>query len=181
MRRILAQAATAVALAALLAAPADARGFSFWPDHRSLEQQAAASPVVALARCYGRFIGWRDELAGMMKATGAYTPLASDPARFDRVEAAFAAHASADRHLTLLLRPTFAEKDFPGDLRRAFRVGVGESASAFGGPDYRAARAGLLDDSAAPPIPRMQKLETLADDAFAALGEPCDRLAAPNS
>ena len=179
LRKIALSAAAGAAMAALLSAPAGALGLSLWADHRSVEQQAAASPVLALARCYGRYIGWRDELAMMMKATTAYTPLPEDPPRFDRLEAAFVAHAAAERHLTLLLRPTFAEKDFPGDLRRAFRAGVSESGAAFGDPDYKLKKTEFLADTSEPPIPRMQKLETLADAAFAPLGEPCDRLSAP--
>ena len=179
--RFILSAVAGAAIATLFSAPADAQVRSFWSDHRSLEQQAAASPVLATARCYGRYIGWRDELAMMMQATTAYTPLPADPGRFDRIEEAFMAHASAERHLTLRLRPTFAEKDFPSDLRRAFRAGIKESAAAFGAPGYKDARAGLLRDMSMPPIPRMQRLEALADAAFSPLGEPCERLWAPNS
>jgi len=145
-----------------------------------VEQQASVSPVLAMARCYGRFIGWRDELATLMQATSTYTPLADDPPRFDRLETAFINHAQSERHLALHLRPTFAERDFPRDLRRGFRVGLKEAAATFGGADYQAAKIRLFSSGGIQRAARMQDLEANADAAFARLGQPCDRLAAPS-
>jgi len=113
-------------------------------DHRTLEQQAAASRVVALARCYGRFIGWRDELSGLMRRTGAYTPSSDAPGRFGRVEASFTDTALKDRHLSLHLLPTFAEKDFPRDIRRSFREGLRETAALFAARDYLSRQSEVL-------------------------------------
>jgi hypothetical protein len=163
---------------ALCAGGAAAR--SHRADHRTLEQQAAHSRTLALARCYGRFIGWRDELGALMQASGSFTPAPDAPARFDRLEASFIDTAHARRHVTLHLRPTFAEKDFQPDLRAAFRTGLAEVGAAFGADDYKARRKAVLDQADLAPIPRMSALEANADSNFKPLGEPCDQLAAAN-
>ncbi len=174
-------AATVAAIAAsIMVVPGPVLARSHWNDRRTVEQQASVSPVLAMARCYGRFIGWRDELASIMRATSTYTPLPDDPPRFDRLEAVFIAHAQSERHLALHLRPTFAEKDFPRDLRRGFRVGLKEANATFSGSDYRAAKIRLFSGGGIQQASRMQDLEAHADAVFAKLGEPCDRIAALN-
>ena len=88
---------------------------------------ASSARVTQLAQCYGRFIAWRDELSGLMQASGAFTPAPDAPARFDHLEASFIDSAQADRHVALRLRPTFAEADFPTDMRLAFQAGLKEA------------------------------------------------------
>lgn len=162
----------------MLIAPGPVEARHHWAHRQTLEQQASISPVLALARCYGRFIGWRDELATIVQATSTNTPLPEDPPRFDRVEAAFIDHAKSERHLTLRLRPTFAERDFPRDLRRAFRQGLKEAVATFEVRDYKAAKIGLFSGGVSERDARLQAFEVQADNKFAPLGAPCDRLAA---
>ena len=101
------------------------------------------------------------------------------PARFDHIEASFIDTAHADRRITLHLRPTFAEKDFPRDLRRAFRTGLAETTALYASDDYRARRTAAAGTDLAP-IPKMAALEANADAGFKPLGEPCDRLSSAN-
>ena len=140
----------------------------------------ASERVIQLARCYGRFIGWRDELGRLMQASGSYTPAADAPARFDHLEASFIDAAQADMNIVLHLRPTFAEKDFPDDVRAAFQGGLAEAAALYKADDYLAQRKALLDQKDLAPIPRMAALESNADARFKPLGEPCDQLATAN-
>ena len=63
--------------------------------------------VLALARCYGGFIAWRDELAGLMLQASSYTAQPDDQIRFDRMERSFIAGAKRERNLVLTLQPTF--------------------------------------------------------------------------
>jgi hypothetical protein len=172
--------ATVVAIVALGAAgEAAARGHHH-RHHHGRKAQVASGRVLHLARCYGRFIAWRDELGGLMQASGAYTPSPGAPARFDRVEASFIDSAHKDMGVLLHLRPTFAEADFPDDVRQAFQAGLKETTALFAADDYRARRKAVLDQPDMAPIPRMASLEANADASFKPLGEPCDQLAAAN-
>jgi hypothetical protein len=166
-----------LAVAVLPAAPALARSHGHRSASRTLEQQAKASPTVAMARCYGRFIGWRDQLKGLMQATGSYTPSPDAPGRFDHVEASFADTARSERKLTLHLRPNFAEKDFPRDLRTAFRKGLKETTQLYAASAYKTQQAGVTARSDLTPIPKMTALEANADGAFKPLAAPCEALA----
>jgi hypothetical protein len=166
-----------LAVVVLAAAPAGARSHGHRSDNRTLDQQAKASPTLALARCYGRFIGWRDQLKSLMQATGSYTPAPDAPTRFDHVEASFADTARGERNLTLRLRPTFAEKDFPRDLRGAFRKGLKEAAKVYAADAYKSQQAGVKAQADLTPIPKMAALEVNADAAFKPLGAPCEALA----
>jgi len=148
--------------------------------HRGHGRRVASARDLQLAQCYGRFIAWRDELSGMMQATGSYTPLPGDPARFDHLEASFIDSTHADMGLTLHLRPTFAEKDFPPRLRQAFQDGLKEVTALYASDDYKSRRKALMGQTDLAPIPRMAGLEGAADAEFKPVGEPCDRLAAAN-
>ena len=148
--------------------------------HRRHDAPAASPRVTQLARCYGRFIAWRDELSSLMEASGSYTPSPDAPTRFDHLEASFVDAARADMRLELHLRPTFAETDFPDDVRAAFQGGLAEAAALYKADDYLAQRKALLDQKDLAPIPRMAALESNADARFKPLGEPCDQLATAN-
>jgi hypothetical protein len=170
-----------VASAAFGAADAAPRHTRHHADHRTLDQQAAASPTLALARCYGRFIAWRDELLDLMQQSGSYTDAAGATGRFDKLETQFIAVARHERGLSLRLKPTFAEKDFPPDLRAAFRTGLKESAARFRDGPYRSEQVDIIGETKVAPFLRMHDLESKADEAFEDLGAPCDRLAAQGS
>ena len=139
----------------------------------------AAAGVLAFAGCYGRFIGWRDELSSLMLQSNSYTPWPLDRARFDRIENAFAASAQRDRHLALILQPSFKEADFPADVRAAFRAGLKTAASRFAEAGYRHSQLDVLGAVDLTPVQRMSQLEMNADQAFAPLSASCERLAAP--
>ena len=141
-----------------------------------LDQQMASAPVLAIARCYGRFIAWRDELSSAMLETGA-PPSLDAPVRFNRVETAFSALALRDRQLTLRLQPTFKETDFPVDIREAFRTGLKEAGQRFAARAYRTERTDILASAGQTPNSRMSAAEYQSDAAFADLGGPCDRFA----
>ena len=141
---------------------------------------AATARVTQLAQCYGRFIAWRDELSSLMQASGSYTPAPDAPARFDHIEASFIDSTRADMRLVLHLRPTFAEADFPPDVRQAFQAGLKEAAALYASSDYQVRRKAVMDQADLAPIPRMASLEAIADASFKPLGEPCDQLATAN-
>jgi hypothetical protein len=164
----------AIAVGLLLTAPAAATAQP--PAGQALDSQIKAAPVLALSRCYGRFIAWRDELSSAMIETGT-PPSASAPARFNRVETAFAALTLRDRKLTLRLQPAFHESDFPADMRQAFRVGLAEAGQVFQAPAYRSEHMRIFAEADAATGQRMGDLETQTDAAFEDLGRPCDRLA----
>jgi len=137
----------------------------------------ASSGVLAFASCYGRFIGWRDELSGLMLQSNSYTPWSWDRARFDRMENAFAVSAKRDRNLVLTLQPTFKEADFPPDVRAAFRAGFKTARDRFAAAGYRHTQVLVLGLPDLSPPQRMAQLEANADQAFAPLVAACERAA----
>ncbi len=139
----------------------------------------AASGVLAFAGCYGRFIGWRDELSSLMLQTNSYTPWPGDRLRFDHMEQGFAASAKRDRKLTLTLQPVFKEADFPADIRRAFRAGLKTASDRFSEAGYRRVQIMVLGEPDLSPRARMAQLEANADEAFAPMAAPCERLPSP--
>ena len=134
------------------------------------------SGVLGRANCYGRFIAWRDELSALMLQANSYTPWPDDRIRFDRMERAFADGVRQDRKLALVLQPTFREADFPPDIRRAFRAGLQTATAAFANDDYRHTQIMVVGQADLSPRQRMAQLEANADQAFAALAAPCERL-----
>jgi hypothetical protein len=154
------------------------------PHHATRAQgrataSSASSGVLAFAGCYGQFIGWRDELSGLMLQANSYTPWPEDRARFDRIEQAFAASAKGDRNLVLTLRPAFKEADFPSDVRAAFRAGLKAAAGRFSAGDYRHHQILVLGQPELSPAARMAQLEANTDEAFAPLAASCERLPPP--
>ena len=141
---------------------------------QSLDQQISSNPLLAIGRCYGRFIAWRDELSSAMIETGT-PPSPSAPARFEQIETAFAALVQRDRNLTLRLQPTFKESDFPTDVRDAFRVGLNETSARFAVDAYKTERMRIFAETSQTPNARMSDMEAHADAAFDDLGRPCDR------
>jgi hypothetical protein len=148
--------------------------------HHGHKAPVATARDLQLAQCYGRFIAWRDELSALMQAAGAYTPSPEAPARFDRLEASFIDSTHKDMAITLHLRPTFAEADFPPDLRLAFQAGLKEAKDLYTADDYRDRQKAVLARTDLAPIPGMASLEEAADARFKPLGEPCDQLALAN-
>jgi len=134
------------------------------------------SEGVALADCYGRFIGWRDQLAALMLQANSYTPWPDDKIRFDRLERAFAAGVMRERKLVLTLQPTFKESDFPADIRGAFRTGLKRSAALFADNAYQHTQILVIGQPELSPLERMAQLEANADQAFTPLAGPCERL-----
>ena len=137
----------------------------------------APSSALALGGCYGRFIAWRDELSTLMLQANSYTPWPDDRIRFDRMERAFAAGVRKDRNLVLTLQPAFREDDFPADIRAAFRAGLKTGSAAFTADGYRHAQIVVVGQPDLSPQQRMAELEANADEAFAPLASPCERLA----
>ena len=154
--------------------PVSAKSASKVPAHKS----APTAGVLVLAACYGRFIGWRDELSGLMLQSNSYTPWPLDRARFDRIENAFAASAKRDRKLVLTLQPVFKEADFPADVRTAFRAGFKTAKDRFAEGGYRHTQVLVLGQPDLSPAQRMAQLEANADEAFAPMVASCERLAA---
>jgi len=111
-----------------------------------------------------------------MLQANSYTPWPDDRIRFDRMERAFAAGARQDRGLTLTLQPTFRESDFPRDVRRAFGAGLKSASAAFADNDYRHTQILVVGQPDLTPQQRMAQLEANADQAFAPLASPCERL-----
>jgi len=142
--------------------------------HRRTSRARSRGGVLVLANCYGRFIAWRDELAGLMQLANSYTPSPEDRNRFDRMEQAFAAGARRDRKLTLTLQPTFREADFPVDIRIAFRAGLNASSAAFIDKVYRDKQSDVISQAGPSPRQRMARLEANADEAFAPLAASCE-------
>ena len=140
--------------------------------------KAKAPPgVLALAGCYGQFIGWRDELSTLMLQANSYTPWPDDRIRFDRMERAFAAGVQRDRKLVLTLQPAFREDDFPPDIRRAFRTGLKAASTAFAADGYKHTQIMVIGQPDLSAQQRMAQLEANADQVFASLAAPCERLA----
>jgi len=132
--------------------------------------------VKGLAGCYGRYIGWRDQLAALMLQSNSYTPWPDDKIRFDQIERAFAAGALQDRKLVLTLEPVFKESDFPPDVRGAFRAGLAASQAVFAQSDYQHTQVLVIGQPDLSPRERMAQLEANADQAFAPLAAPCERI-----
>jgi len=130
-----------------------------------------------LAGCYGRFIAWRDELSALMLQANSYTPWPDDRIRFDRMERAFAAGVRKDRNLVLTLQPAFREDDFPADIRAAFRAGLKTGSAAFAADGYRRIQIIVVGQPDLSPQQRMAQLEANADEVFAPIASPCERLA----
>ena len=135
------------------------------------------SGALALAGCYGQFIAWRDELSTLMLQANSYTPWPDDRVRFDRMERAFAGGVQRDRHLALTLQPSFREADFPPDIRAAFRAGLKTASAAFAADGYRHTQIMVVGQPDLSPQQRMAQLEANADQVFAPLAAPCERLA----
>jgi hypothetical protein len=154
--------------------PVSAKSASKVQAHKS----APTAGVLVFAGCYGRFIGWRDELSGLMMQSNSYTPWPLDRARFDRIENAFAASAKRDRKLVLTLQPVFKEADFPADVRTAFRAGFKTATDRFAEGGYRHTQVLVLGQPDLSPAQRMAQLEANADEAFAPMVASCERLAA---
>ncbi len=164
----------------VLVAAGGAAARSHHHHHRGHKAAVATARDLQLAQCYGRFIAWRDELSALMQASGSYTPSPEAPARFDRLEASFIDSTHKDMGVTLHLRPTFAEADFPPDLRQAFQAGLKEARDLYAADDYRGRQKAVLAQADLAPIPGMASLEDAADARFKPLGEPCDQLALAN-
>ena len=154
------------------------RHHALQPRRRALAGPAQ-SGVLAAAGCYGRFIGWRDELAGLMLQAGSYTPWPDDRIRFDGAERTFAASAKRERNLTLTLQPSFKESDFPADVRAAFRAGIKLSTDRFAEGGYRHTQIMVIGQPGLSPAGRMAQLEANTDEAFAPLAAPCEAKTAP--
>lgn len=133
--------------------------------------------ALAIGRCYGRFIAWRDALGAEMTETGSYTPAAGAAERFEVVENAFTRTLLRERRLRLRVIPSFAEADLPPDVRTAFRQGLSETNQRLGDPALSAAEGQLMIDAELTPQAKMARSELLIDTAFDALGQPCDALA----
>ena len=147
------------------------------PSRHHRTKAKAPSGVLALAGCYGHFIAWRDELSTLMLQANSYTPWPDDRIRFDRMERAFAAGVQRDRKLALTLQPTFREDDFPPDVRTAFRAGLKTASAAFAADGYKHTQIMVIGQPDLSPRQRMAQLEANADQVFAPLAAPCERLA----
>jgi hypothetical protein len=175
--------------AALTLALAGAQGHAY-PFHKVIDRITGHKPapppppdVATQARCYGRYVAWRDAMADAIQTTNAWPASAAPVAEFDRIEASFVASAMSDRGVAVELSPDLDETALPADLRVAYDHGLQEGKARLAGPAETASQT----DVDAPGAERMVQLQGALDAAFAPLRAPCasiltarrTRLAAP--
>jgi hypothetical protein len=135
-----------------------------------------AASSVAQARCYGRYVAWRDALFGTIQQTDSWLTSTEPVAEFDRMQASFVASLSNERGMTLRFSPDLDETALPADIRSAYDRGVQETGAELDAASFHARKSQALDDPARPAAQRMAKLQAAIDDSFAGLRAPCERL-----
>ena len=131
---------------------------------------------VAQARCYGRYVAWRDALYGTIQQTDSWLTSTEPVAEFERMQASFVTSLANERGVTLRFSPDLDETALPADIRAAYDRGVQETGAQFGSAAFRARQTQALGDAAKPAAERMARLQTAIDDSFASLRAPCARL-----
>ncbi len=135
-----------------------------------------ATSSVAQARCYGRYVAWRDALYGTIQQTDSWLTSSEPVAEFDRMQASFVASLSNERGMTVRFSPDLDETALPADIRGAYDRGVQETSAELAAASVHARESQALDDPARPADQRMAKLQAAIDDTFAGLRAPCARL-----
>jgi hypothetical protein len=131
---------------------------------------------VAQARCYGRYVAWRDALYGTIQQTDSWLSSAEPVAEFDLMQASFVAQLSNERGVTLRFSPDLDETALPADIRAAYDRGLQETGALFESQSFRDRQARAAADTAQPGADRMAGLQAVIDDSFSGLRAPCTRL-----
>jgi len=141
-------------------------------DHITGRASTSPPSAVAEARCYGRYVVWRDAIGEAIQATNAW-PSAQPANEFYKMQASFVAVLSAERGVAPRISPDLNEADLPADVRLAFEQGVTEAKAKLGGAGARGAPLEASDGRAGSEA--MAKAQAAIDGAFAPLRVQCAR------
>jgi hypothetical protein len=144
-------------------------------DHLTGQASASQAGAAAQARCYGRYLVWRDALVDAIRATDAW-PTAAPDTEFNKMQASFVAVLIADRGLTARVSPDLDETGLPADVRAAVDRGVQEAKARLATASAGGAPLQILELQTGPDA--MARAQAAIDAAFAPLKTPCARLLA---
>jgi len=131
---------------------------------------------VAQARCYGRYVAWRDALYGTIQQTDSWLTSSEPVAEFERMQASFITQLSNERGVTLRFSPDLDETALPADVRAAYDRGMQETGAMFDSPTFHQRQAKAASDPGQTGAQRMAGLQATVDETFAGLRAPCTRL-----
>lgn len=129
--------------------------------------------VIAQARCYGRYLAWRDALSDAIQTTNAWPTSAEPVNEFEKMQASFTADLADERGLVVRAAPDIDETGLPRDIRVALDRGLQESKARLAAASARAERIPARDDATHSGGEQMAKLQSAMEGAFAELRAPC--------